>query len=118
MAALRRHGRRDRVCRGTGGFGERGLGAVGNGESEASGLWGPEAVGTGTVRDEGVCPHRWGLWRGAWGLLWGSGPGTVGMGAVRDNGREDWGSEVPGTVRDGGYGAGCGGWSGGRDPRL
>ena len=35
-------------------------------------------------------------------MLWGSGPGTVGMGAVSDNGREDWGSEVPGL---GGMGA-------------
>ena len=95
---------------------------MGNGESEASGLWGPEAVGTGTVRDEGAVRtgsvgtqncEGWGLWRGAWGLLWGSGPGTVG-----DNGREDWGSEVPVTVRDGGYGAGCGDCCRGRDPGL
>lgn len=34
--------------------------------------------------------------------------GCEGPEALRDNGREDWGSQGPGTVRDGGFGAGVG----------
>ena len=34
--------------------------------------------------------------------------GCEGPEALRDNGREDWGSQGPGTVTDGGLGAGVG----------